>query len=79
MRCRQQSLQRCGQTSYHRILCGSRFDSNEYRIETEARVSSDAQLSDVRRNVGEAVVQHFNTAIPGSSISGAEFDIPEIG
>jgi hypothetical protein len=75
----QQSLERWGQASNYRIVCGSRFQGDEDGVEAKARVGSNPHLADVRRNVGEAGVQHFYAAIPGSGVSWPEFSIPEVG
>jgi hypothetical protein len=75
----QQSLESWSQTSDHRILCRSRFQSDEHRIEAEAGVGSNSQFANLGWNIGEASVQHFHAAIPGAGISGTEFGIPEVG
>ncbi len=75
----QQSLKRWGQTSDDCILCALGFQGDEHGIEAEAGVGADTQLANLGWNIGEAGVQHFNAALPGSSISGTEFGIPKEG
>jgi hypothetical protein len=75
----EQSLECRGQTRGHRILYGSTFQGGEHRMEAEAGVGSDTQLADLVWDIGEAGVQHFKAAIPGTGISRTEFCIPEEG
>src|ERR1019366_5964188 len=75
----QQSLERWSQTSDHRVLCGSRFQGDEYRVEAKAGRGSDSQLANLRWNIGEAGVQHFDAATPSTGIPGTEFGVPEVG
>jgi hypothetical protein len=60
-------------------LCGPLFQGDEHRIEAKAGVGSESQLANLGWNIGEAGVQHFPAAIPGTGVSGAEFGIPEVG
>ena len=76
---RRHSFECLGQASDDRVLCGLGFESGKDRIKAEAGIGADAQLTYLRWNIGEARVQHFDTAIPCSSITGTEFGIPEKG
>src|SRR6266571_5105082 len=59
--------------------CAGRASRAANRIEAEAGVGADSQLTNLGWKIGEAGVQHFNAAIPGASIAGTEFGIPEVG
>src|ERR1700683_2559276 len=75
----EQSFERRRQTRGHGILCGASLQSGKHRIEAEAGVGADSQLANLGWDISEAEVQHFQDAIPGAGISGAEFCIPEEG
>ena len=57
----------------------SRFQGDEYRVEAKAGVGSDSQLANLRWNIGEAGVQHFDAATPSTGIPGTEFGVPQKG
>ena len=54
------------------------FQNVQHRIEPKTRIRSQSNLSDVGRYIGEAGVQQFNAAIPGSGIASSLFRIPQI-
>src|SRR5712692_10066569 len=56
----------------------SDFEAFEDRIETEAGVRPNPELSDVRRYIREAGVQQFETTIPCAGVAGAQFGVPQI-
>jgi hypothetical protein len=53
--------------------------SGEHGMEAETGVGPDSQLANLQWNISEAGIQYFEAAIPGASISGTEFCVPEEG
>jgi len=74
----QQAPKGRSQSGHHRVLCGAGFESFKDRIEPEASVRPEAQFADIRRHVGEAGVQQFNTTLPSSCVAWTKLGIPEV-
>jgi len=68
-----------GQAGDDGVLGGSGFEGFEAGVEAEARVGPNPNLSDIRWNVGKAGIEQLDATLPGSSIPGAQFGVPQVG